>query len=345
MSAPSNLDRLGLADGATDDEIEQAHDELVAYLQLAPAPLRDWAAAELAAAEEAYTELLAHEPLTPESAAPVEPVAAPPSNGHATLKLRSRVASFDELGDGGDLFDGHLPPPGRPADAKLRAKAARATKPAVAAAAPAARLSPKLRRAGLAVGGLAVVAVLAFAVYQFGLPAVPAINGTPAPSASDSGPDPAEITALMQRITANPQDTDALQQLADDYYAAGDYQTTQIWLDKLLAIDPQDVAALLGQGAVAYNTGDYATAEQSWRTVLTIDDQNVEAHYDLGFMYFTMDPPQDDLARAEWQRVIDLAPNSDIAQKVQAHLSLLDPQASGSPAPSAAPTTTPAAAN
>src|SRR5687767_12167765 len=48
------LNRLGLSDGASEDEVESAHNEVVAFLESAPADLRDWARAQLAAADEAY---------------------------------------------------------------------------------------------------------------------------------------------------------------------------------------------------------------------------------------------------------------------------------------------------
>ena len=337
MSATASFAVLGLPEGATDSEVEEAHAELVAYLELAPVALKEWAAGELAAADRAYAELLAHLPDTPE-AEPAAPITKP-SNGHATIKLRSQTSDLDALADSGDLFDGHVEPPTRKAQKKAAAKPK--AEPTKAESWTGRRLSPAVRRLAIVVGALAVLAVVAFAGYQLGNPAVPGINGTPAPDASGAVLDPAQVSALMQKIQANPQDVDALSELADLYYAAGDYETAGLWLDKVIAVDPSNVAALLGRGAVAYNTGDNDTAERSWRAVLAVDDTNVEAHYDLGFMYFTQDPPKSDEARAEWNRVVELVPDSEIANTVRTHLGQLEPSASpgasSTPAPSASP--------
>ena len=91
-------------------------------------------------------------------------------------------------------------------------------------------------------------------------------------------------------------------------------------------------------GAAAYNLGSSADAETHWRRVLELDPQNVEAHYDLGFMYFSAEPPDVPKTIAEWQQVVAIAPDSQIAQTVSTHLQTLEQwQSSASPAASAAP--------
>jgi hypothetical protein len=86
--------------------------------------------------------------------------------------------------------------------------------------------------------------------------------------------------------------------------------------------------------------GKLAEAETAWRQVLAIDPKSVEAHYDLGFMYLSKNPPDLANVRKEWNEVIAIAPDSDIAKTVATHLKSLD----GSPAPSTAPSATPSLA-
>jgi tetratricopeptide (TPR) repeat protein len=293
------LAQLGMSPGSSESEIESAHDEIIDFLRAAPASLRSWARLRTAEADEAYARLQAG------------PQAADP-------------AAFDAG-----------PAPGQPAARRSRRSSQPIAEPGAEAAAVEATGRPRNIRGGLryALGGVVALAVVAIVVvvYNLGAPTVPAITGSPAPGAS-GGVDPAQVTALMTQLAANPKDTTTLQSLADLYYGAGDYTTALTWLGQLLAVDPQNVSALLGSGAASYNLGDLPSAETAWRKVLAIDSSNVEAHYDLGFMYLSEDPPDMAQVTTEWNEVIALAPGSDIANTVATHLQSL----AGSPAPSGA---------
>jgi Flp pilus assembly protein TadD len=137
----------------------------------------------------------------------------------------------------------------------------------------------------------------------------------------------------MEKIKANPKDVDALMGLGDAFFQAGQYAVAGDWLTKLVAIDPKNVRALLALGAAEFNAGDATDAEAHWKQVLGLDEKNVEAHYDLGFLYLQRQPPDLVGVRREWQRVVELAPGTEVAQNVQAHL---DAIASQGATPSAA---------
>ena len=235
-----------------------------------------------------------------------------------------------------------------PAEKKPRAattRHARAEKQELAAAA--ALRTRRVGRAGRAlIASLVLLGVVAagYAVYASDRPSVPGLTGTPAPEAS-AGPDMQRVAQLMQTISTDPNDTDALQELADIYFQAGDYTTATDWENKVLAVKPDDVNAHLALGAARFNLGDAASAETNWRRVVELDPNNVEAHYDLGFMYFSADPPATDKALAEWREVVRLAPDSQIAQTVSSHLQTLESwQSSASPGASAPAASVPAAA-
>ena len=309
------LSRLGLSDGASEDEVESAHNEVVDFLESAPADLRDWARVQLAVADEAYALL-----------------------SDRAGSLQSRPAPK---------------PVQQPSQASRRPRPTRVAGPA---AVQEPRL-PFLRRVGpagrIAIATIALAGVLvgAYVVYASDLPSVPGLTGTPAPQAQQPTLDTARVAELMQAIQANPSDIAALQELGDLYFTARDYQTAAQWEQKILDIAPDDVTAHLALGAAQYNLGNSADAESHWRRVIELDpsdtDALVEAHYDLGFMYFSANPPDVDKTIVEWQRVIDLAPDSDIAQTVAAHLETLEqwnasgsPTTSGSPATSGSPSAT-----
>ena len=300
------LARLGLPEEAGPEEIEAAYSDLVAFLESAPHDLRSWAKTNIAAADEAYA------------------ILSDPS---------ASTAPFHSLAPGVETPAGAVKPPKSNAP---RARAQNLQAPAV----PVKRwrrLGPVARLA-IALGALLGTLAVGYVVYASDVPKVPGLTGTPAPESTAAALDTARIATLMQTIQADPSNVAALQELADIYFNAGDYTTSADWENKILVINPDDVTAHLALGAAEYNLGDSINAESNWRRVLVLDPQNVEAHYDLGFMYFSADPPDVAQTIAEWQQVVAIAPDSQIAQTVSTHLTTLEEwQSSAAPGTSAAP--------
>ncbi|HEX2756751.1 MAG TPA: tetratricopeptide repeat protein, partial [Candidatus Limnocylindrales bacterium] len=203
-----------------------------------------------------------------------------------------------------------------------------------------ARRSTLRNRLTLVAGGIAIVAIVAFAGYRFGGGGLAASLPAASPAASGSI-DLAAVSAYMQRIATNSKDTEALQGLADLYYGAADYASATDFLNRILADDPQNIRALLGLGAAAFNDGDSTAAETAWKKVVAIDPKSVEAHYDLGFLYLNLN----DLVsvKREWELVVQLDPGSDVAKNVQDHLDAIAAQASPSAGSSSTPAASPAA--
>jgi cytochrome c-type biogenesis protein CcmH/NrfG len=332
------LARLGLTRDANTQDIERAHDELVQFLESAPGDLRAWAQREIAAADEAYALLsdptaeipvdqviVATAPAVPEASTAVAAVAAAPVSAAAATDDEEEEILADE------------PVPTRPVRRK-GAPAAATAAAAVTTDAPAPSDGIVIRkgllmRLGLVAAGLVGVAVLVIAVYNFGGgSSVPGMNGTPAPEASavaGAGVDQAQVGALMEKLQANPNDTTTLLDLANLYYQGQDFATAGTFFDKVITIDPKNIDALLGRGATAYNVGDRTIAEKDWNAVLAIDPKNVDAHYYLGFMYLDSATPDMAKVKAEWQKVIDIDPTSDVAKTVKQHLDSLASAAPG----------------
>lgn len=127
-----------------------------------------------------------------------------------------------------------------------------------------------------------------------------------------------------------------MRDLSNLYMHAADYANAATWQPKVLEVDPKDTDAMLALGASQFNSGDLAGAEKQWRAALAIDPKKAEAHYDLGFLYLSRNPPQMEAAKAEWAKVNELAPGSDLAKTAQAHLERLERAATMTtpPAPS-----------
>jgi tetratricopeptide (TPR) repeat protein len=208
-----------------------------------------------------------------------------------------------------------------------------------------ARPRPWLRPA-LAAGAVVAAVIVGIVIYQSGGTSPIAAAEASASAAPSAGLDEAQVAALMARVQSDPNDTDALMGLGDAFFAAGEYDVAANWLAKLVAIQPSNSRALLALGAADYNAGNLSEAEQSWLKVVELDPENVEAHYDLGWVYLQQEPSDLAAVRREWEKVLDLAPGTEVAQRVQEHLDALESpapaaSASSSASPSVAANSTP----
>jgi cytochrome c-type biogenesis protein CcmH/NrfG len=330
------LQQLGLGPGASNAEIETAHDEVVSFLEKAPGSLRAWAHGRISEVDEAYA-ILSGEVVASPATTVVEPlvVATPPA---ALPRSRAQGAAVRRGADVDRDWLDELDPDPAPEPVRRPRRGGQPTPSGrpnrlAGTAGPAVGGRSRVLRGALVVLAVAALGAGAIGVYALGAPAVPPISSIAPGASAAAGVDQTQVAADMQKLVANPNDLATLQDLANVYYAGQDYTTAQTWLQKILAIDPKNVAALLGSGAASFNLGDLKAAETAWRAVLAIDEKNVEAHYDLGFMYLSENPPDMAKVTAEWNTVIALAPDSDIAKTIATHLASLN----GSPAPSAAP--------
>ncbi len=209
------LARLGLPSGASSQDVETAHDELVAYLEKAPAELRPWARNQIATVDEAFA-ILSDPTIDRSPKVAVAAVAESVPTAVAASVATTEVDEIEEL---------ELDHPATRHGRREVERQARA-----AARSGSAKQRPGIGRSGLvrrlAIGGAVVVGALAVGFIGFNMNGgtrVPGFNGSPAPEASAAGVDQAQVAALMQKIAADPKDAKSLQSIGDLYYEVGDY--------------------------------------------------------------------------------------------------------------------------
>jgi len=146
----------------------------------------------------------------------------------------------------------------------------------------------------------------------------------------------AELVALVQQ---DPQNMEALFELGETYFLAGEWQAAVDWFARVLELDPNNVHAKTDVGTANFNLGRYEEAKASWLSGLQVAPDDVQLHYNMGFLYANVEPADYTAAAGEWGKVVELAPGSDLATTAQVHLSGLAAQASpgASPAQTAAP--------
>lgn len=309
------LGRLGLRADATDQDVEEAHDGLVEFLERAPHDVKSWAASATAEADEAFA-LLSGPEKDLVAAAPVAVMAQAGVDQTSPASIPQPTISSG--------FNALAAPPAPPA------------KPW----APAALTSAKAQKKKLIGAGVAVVAVAVVAgVFFMGKgSSVPGITGTPTATTTtpSSGPsvvpaDPAKVAALMAKITANPKDKASFQALGDIYFAAADYKNASVFEQKVLGVDPKNQVALLSGGAAQFNLGNNAAAKKLWLVAAKLYPKSAEVHYDLGFLYMSATPPDSVNMNIEWKKVVAIDPNSALAKTVADHIKTPAPNASATP--------------
>ena len=145
-------------------------------------------------------------------------------------------------------------------------------------------------------------------------------------------PPPAEVVAVTVTPQTVPVTVPFVAQ-AESSHQVEIVARVNGFLEKILTVEPRNVTARLALGASLFNVGQPDEAETQWRQVIELEPENVEARYDLGFLYLSRTPADVEAARAEWERVIAIAPDSDVARTIQQHLASLEGGAAASSAP------------
>ena len=154
-----------------------------------------------------------------------------------------------------------------------------------------------------------------------------------------SSVDPSQIAELDQAIPvdtereaqleaaveADPSNIAARQELGEMYLTAALYQDAITWFQQILDLDPDNLDALLAIGVAQYQTNLYAEAEASWVKASELAPDVAEPWYNLGFLYMAKTPPQTEKATECWAKVLEIAPDSDMASAVRDHQTRLNP--------------------
>lgn len=176
------------------------------------------------------------------------------------------------------------------------------------------------------VGVAALAAAVGFGIGMLGRPAT---SPTALPSGHPSIPvataqptatiDQAKVDALKERINTDPTDHAAMAELGDLYSLAGDATNARLWHTKALSLNPENTDVMLALGVDLFNLGAFGEAIRMWEQVTTLNPGEVEAWYNLGWAHIQADPPDAAKADAAWAKVVELAPDSEMAKAVRNH--------------------------
>ena len=301
-SALNYFSVLGVGEDAGPEDLEQRYRELADYLAspAIPAALRDWAKGQAALVDEAYAVLADPESRAAARQRPAEP---------PTAAAEPPAVTAEE------------PPAPAPRQARPGAGARAAASPR--GGGPGRSLWQYLRSQPLLLGVMVgIVALAAIFVARSGIPGSGGSDTIPpAQSASDLVPlDTERVAQLMKVIQGDPKNAEALFDLGESYFLAGEWQQGIDWFTEFLTVDPNNVHARTDIGTANFNLGRTLEAKASWTAALAIDPNDIQLHYNMGFLYANAEPQDLVAARQEWQKVVDLEPDSNLAKTAKVHL-------------------------
>ncbi len=156
----------------------------------------------------------------------------------------------------------------------------------------------------------------------------------------DGGGNSVEIDAAVgdsfrSTAEANPSDPVAAAAYANYLANTGELASAIPWYEKAISLAPND-ANLRIDFARSLTSGDMnGDAELQFQQAIQLAPENAEAHYYLAEVYYGMNPKRLVAAIDEYERTVQLAPDSFIAQRAQerlVELGVATPEASPSPA-------------
>jgi tetratricopeptide (TPR) repeat protein len=153
------------------------------------------------------------------------------------------------------------------------------------------------------------------------------------------------VDELRNRVEDDPTDAASMSLLAELLFYDGNLSESIAWFQRALDVEPDNTAIRLSFADILRQADKPNDAELQFLRVLAAEPNNYEAHYYLAELYRLGDPPRDDDAADHYYRVIEIAPDSYLAEQSAMHLAALGyatPTAGASP-PADSPVASPAA--
>lgn len=135
------------------------------------------------------------------------------------------------------------------------------------------------------------------------------------------------IVEAEKIVAQDPQNAQAWNQLANDYFDTDQPQKAVNAYAKVLELEPNNVNAMTDQGIMYRKIGWYDKAIANFEKAQSIDPKHLQSLYNLGVVYMA-DLKQPDKAREIWTKYLQFDSTSPTAQQVKADLGAM-PQSKG----------------
>jgi cytochrome c-type biogenesis protein CcmH/NrfG len=143
--------------------------------------------------------------------------------------------------------------------------------------------------------------------------AAPAQASAPAPAAQAPPPfDESRAAALRVTAERSPRDAETRVQLGNLYFDAERYEDARKWYEEALRVDPKNVNASTDLGIAYYYSNQPDRALAQFEKSLAMDPRHSKTLLNVGIVRAFGKQDLDGAEKA-WQRVIDVAPESQEA--------------------------------
>lgn len=182
---------------------------------------------------------------------------------------------------------------------------------------------PSLQQSKTPILYIVVVSVLVFSLVIAGLAAVD--WSALFPSNPDPTPDyNTDQVAIQQTVVAeNPDDAEAQVLLASMLANSGRMPEAIPVYEEAIRLDPENSGIRLDFARSLQSNGMNSDAEAQFLRVLELEPDNHTAHYYLGRLYLDWQPRRHEEAVIHLERVIEIAPDSFLAEQATSVLNTL----------------------
>jgi cytochrome c-type biogenesis protein CcmH/NrfG len=142
-------------------------------------------------------------------------------------------------------------------------------------------------------------------------------GGAPPPAPGDNFQ--ARIVQMQQVVARDPKNVEAWVQLGNDYFDTRQPQKAIDAYARALELRPNNANVLTDQGVMYRDVGEFQKAIGNFQKATQIDPKHVQSLYNLGVVYLN-DLRQPKKAIEAWNKVIQIAPQSEQAQQARAGL-------------------------
>jgi tetratricopeptide (TPR) repeat protein len=194
------------------------------------------------------------------------------------------------------------------------------------------KLPEKYKIAFIAMAGIMVISL---GLGVFGPLVIDAVDGGDGGGGNSTEIDANVGESFRATAEANPSDFVAAVAYANYLANTGELNAAISWYEKAIELAPNDANLRLDFARSLSSGSMNGDAELQFEKAIELEPENAEAHFYLAELYYGMDPRRTLDAIDEYERTIELAPDSFIAER--SHERLIDmgvatPEATPSPA-------------
>ena len=131
------------------------------------------------------------------------------------------------------------------------------------------------------------------------------------------GPDPAisRLADLQACVAADPNDFDCTLELGETYYDNKQWELAQVNLERALALDGDNITARVKLAGTLIYQNQFDQAIPVLNGAVQLNPNSAEIYLLLGLALSKVEPSREAEALVAWRKVIELAPNTALAQQ------------------------------